>query len=65
MNNEGLENDLYMEDVHDIALETMEMINARLNPFNITLTNEQEDAIYIAIENGLENVSNGYYRHEN
>jgi hypothetical protein len=56
--------ELYMENVHSAALMAIEAINKDLKNINISLTEQQEDDVYIAIDLALERISNGNYRHE-
>ena len=46
-----------MENVRDICLEAMNIIEERLKEFNISLTPEQEDAIYIPLSESIEKVA--------
>ena len=56
------ENQMYMENVRDIAVDTSNLIECKLKKFDITLTDEQEDAIHNRVWEVLESVSNGEYR---
>jgi hypothetical protein len=55
----------YMEDVHDIALDAMELIETRLKEYGIVLTDAQVDRIYCPMEAELETYSNGEYNNYN
>ena len=59
-----MKNDMYMEDVRNIAVDVDTLIEERLKKFGITLTDEQEDDIHIRVWEVLEAVSNMNYRHE-
>ena len=59
-----MKNEMYMEDVRNIAVDADTLIEERLKKFGITLTNEQEDDIHNKIWEILESVSNMNYRHE-
>ena len=61
---DGLTNKFYMDDVMHLTANATDLIMEGLKPFNITVTIEQEDAIFLAIQIELEKLSNGYYRHE-
>jgi len=54
--------DFYMEDVHSVGLAGIDAIEKELKTKNISLTEEQIDKIYLAIEAELEKLSNGDYR---
>lgn len=59
-----MNNDMYMEDVRDIAVDVDALIETRLKCFGIILTAEQEDAIHNKVWEVLESISNMNYRHE-
>jgi len=56
---------IHMEDVHSISLEAMSIVETRLREFGITLTPEQDDEIYIPLDNTIEKFA-GYpdFAHE-
>lgn len=54
--------ELYMEDVHSIALEATELVQKRLKEFGIELTDAEEDEIYVPLDNAIEKHSNGDYK---
>jgi hypothetical protein len=54
-----------MEDVRSISVDASTLIEERLKEFNIILNPEQEDRIYLKIQEVLEDVSNGDYRNHN
>ena len=56
---------LYMEEVINIALRAMEVIEKGLKKHKITMTDEQEDHIYLFVEREIERFCNGNYRHHN
>ncbi len=56
-------NKFYIEDAHSVGLDALELIEITLkDKFGIILTSEEEDSIYIPIEEALEKLSNGEYR---
>lgn len=57
--------EFYMEDVRSISVDASTLIEERLKEFNIILNPEQEDRIYLKIQEVLEDVSNGDYRNHN
>jgi len=61
----GMGNYFWMEQVRSLAVEVDELVEKRLNEFEITLTAEQEDEIHNAVWKVLEGVSNGYYKSHN
>lgn len=56
---------MYMDDVRDISLKTMELIEEELNSFGAKIGAEQEDDIYIPLFKFIEKYSNGEYRSNN
>lgn len=56
--------ELYMEEVHSASLKGIDAIIEYLKEINIALTAEQEDFVYIAMDEALEKISNGNYRRE-
>lgn len=53
----------YLEDVHSLGLDALELIETVLKEkFEIELTDEQSDEIYVPIKQVLEKLSNGEYR---
>ena len=54
-----------MEDVHSIALAAMGVVEEKLKEFDIVLTPEQDDEIYVPLDNTIERLA-GYpdYAHE-
>lgn len=60
-----LYSDLYMDDVHSIALEVTELVQKRLKEFNIELNDIQADEFFVPVDNALEKYSNGDYRGHN
>jgi len=56
--------DMYMEDAHGIALEAMDLIEAKLKEYGIVLTDEQEDGIYVPMSGKLELLGNCNHRNE-
>ena len=59
-----MKKEMYMDDVHSIALEATELIEKRLKEFGIELNDQQEDEIYVPLIDTIEKYSNGNYRHE-
>lgn len=57
-----MENELYMEDVHKIGLDAMQVIEDKLKPYGFKLTPAQEDQIFLPMCKVLEDISNGDYR---
>jgi len=59
--------DLYMEDIHSIALAATELIEAKLAEYGITLDPAlgEDDEIYVPLIATLDKYSNGDYRHHN
>jgi len=57
--------EFYMEDVHSIALEATELIQKRLKEFGVELNDQQEDEIYVPLDNTIEKYCNGDYRSYN
>jgi len=55
--------DLYMEEVTSISLGAMGVIEEGLKKHGITMTDTQEDNIYLFIEREVERFGNGEYRH--
>jgi len=53
---------LYMEDVVSIALSAMDEIEEGLKKHGVTMTDEQEDHIFLFIEREIERFGNGDYR---
>jgi DNA-directed RNA polymerase alpha subunit len=49
--------DIAMEDVKSIGLDAMKVIQEKLKEFGITLTDEQEDAIYVPMVDAIEKVA--------
>jgi len=45
---------IYMEDISSISLEAMAIIQTKLKEFGIELTPDQEDKIFIPMENSIE-----------
>jgi hypothetical protein len=56
--------DMYMEDAHAIGLKAMEAIAKELKEYGVTLTDAQEDQIYLPMIAVIEMLGNCYYRHE-
>ena len=57
---------MYLDDAHSIALKAVDLITEKLKEeFNITLTEEQIDAIYIPLEAEIEKYSNQEYENYN
>jgi len=56
--------EMWMDDVSTISLAAMKTIEDGLKEFGITLTDEQEDEIYVPMLEKLEKFSNCNYRHE-
>lgn len=54
----------YMEDVHGLALEAMEVIEKGLREYGIELKPGQDDEFYMPMVETIEKYSNGYYRHD-
>jgi len=54
---------LYMEQVSSISLGAMDVIEEGLKKYGITMTDEQEDHIFLFIEREVERFGNGEYRH--
>ena len=48
-----------MEDVHSIALAAMGVVEEKLKEFDIVLTPEQDDEIYVPLDNTIERLA-GY-----
>ena len=56
--------EMYMEDVHSAALAAIDAAEIDLKTRGIALSEKQQDEVYIVIDNALEKLSNGNYRHE-
>jgi len=58
--------EIAMEDVRSIALDAMHVVQEKLKEFGITLTDEQDDEIYVPLADTLERLA-GYpdYRSHN
>jgi hypothetical protein len=61
--NKNKKRTMFMEDVRDISVEVSDLIEKRLENFDIKLTDKQADAIHNKVWEVLEDVSNGDYRH--
>ena len=58
--------EIYQEDVRSISLEATELVRAKLKEFNIILTPEQEDKVYLPLVAAIDSVSNyPDYRNQN
>lgn len=55
---------LWMDDVRDISVDTIALITNKLKNKGIILTDDQEETIYVQIWTALEDISNGNYRNE-
>lgn len=49
--------EIHMEDIRDINLEAFKLIESRLKEFDINLTPEQEDEIYLPLTSALEKIT--------
>jgi len=50
--------EIYMEDVRNMSLEAFQVIENKLKEFDIVLTTEQEDSIYLPLTTALEKIAN-------
>ena len=48
---------IYMEDVHSISLAAMKVVEDGLKEFDIVLTPEQDDEIYVPLDNTIEKLA--------
>jgi hypothetical protein len=48
--------EVYMEDVHDISLKAMDVIEGELKKFDVTLSDFEQDAIYVTMSEAIEMV---------
>lgn len=49
--------EIFMDDVNSMGLEALKLIERRLAEFNIRLTDEQEDSIYVPLVTKLEELA--------
>jgi len=49
--------EIAMEDVRDISLEALEFIKAKLKEFDITLTDAEDDALYVPMTATIEKIA--------
>jgi len=52
-----MKKDIAMEDVNSIAIEAMELIEQELKEYDIVLTSEQCDELYIPIRDIIEKIA--------
>jgi hypothetical protein len=58
--------EIAMEDVHSIGLEALNVVQEKLKEYGITLTDKQDDEIYVPMCEAIEKIA-GYpdYRNHN
>lgn len=56
--------DMYMEDAARISLKVSDMIETELIKYGISLSDDQQDKLFLPILDALEEYTNGIYKHE-